>query len=220
MPCWSKNWPQADYFQSKQAELTSCLQKRSGTMGWRSKKVWGHYFVLPRDQGNEIGQWKDCFDRLCLKLCFYFHWVFHGAQNFGGPLAAACHWRQQTPSSPSCWADGASQWDRANSSSRMNDRELFAGYFRVWLIMDTHKSRTRFAFIRTNVPHFPKKGFHTKNDWHFEFQDTLQSGLFIGTDFNCSSFTFGFSHQELPQWKNPSTTPQPLRLIPWRWVTW
>lgn len=102
MPRWSKNRPQAGYFQSKQTELWVVCRSGAGPWDEGLKRSRRHYFVLPGDQGNEIGQWKDCFDKLCLKLCFYFDWESRGVQNFGGLLAPACHRREQAPSS--CWS--------------------------------------------------------------------------------------------------------------------
>lgn len=53
-----------------------CLLKRSKSMGGRRERVLEAFLWLrrgtPEDQGNEIGQWKDCFDKFCLKrrCCF------------------------------------------------------------------------------------------------------------------------------------------------------
>lgn len=70
---------------SEQTNRTlGCLLKWRRTMGGRTGMVLEAFLCLcwgtPEDQGNEIGQWKDCFDRLCLKPCCCYPWLFLGME--------------------------------------------------------------------------------------------------------------------------------------------
>lgn len=68
---------------SEQTNRTlGCLLKRSGPIGGRTGRVSEAFLCLcwgtPEDKGNEIGQWKDCFDKLRLKLRCCYSWLFLG----------------------------------------------------------------------------------------------------------------------------------------------
>lgn len=76
MPRGSKNSRWGWLFSDQINGTLKCLLKRSKSMGGRRERVLEAFLWLhrgtPEDQGNEIGQWKECFDKFCLKhrCCF------------------------------------------------------------------------------------------------------------------------------------------------------
>lgn len=76
MPRGSKNSRWGWLFSDQIHGTFKCLLKQSESMGGRRERVLEAFLWLhrdtPEDQGNEIGQWKDCFDKFCLKqrCCF------------------------------------------------------------------------------------------------------------------------------------------------------
>lgn len=90
MPHGSNNRPWADYFHSKQTGLWGVCWRPSRMMGGTTGRVSEAFLRLrwgtPEDQGNEIGQWKECFDKLRLKSRCCYPWLFLGmeTESFSG----------------------------------------------------------------------------------------------------------------------------------------